>query len=78
MATKIYQSSGFRTAGNWQTTPQAAFGSALVRLADTVSQWLERARGRRQLRSLDDRLLHDLGVTRADVEREAAKPFWRP
>ncbi len=33
-------------------------------------------RQRRQLRQLDAHLLHDLGISRAEAEREAQKPFW--
>jgi uncharacterized protein YjiS (DUF1127 family) len=47
------------------------------RLAALVSRWRERARGRRQLASLDARARNDLGLTRLDVARECAKPFWR-
>jgi len=39
--------------------------------------WRERARQRRQLRSLSDRMLRDIGLTRADVLAESSKPFWR-
>ena len=39
--------------------------------------WQERARQRRHLASLDDRLLRDMGLSRADAERESALPFWR-
>ena len=42
----------------------------------TLRLWRERARQRRALSQLDDRLLADIGVTRADAERECAKPFW--
>jgi uncharacterized protein YjiS (DUF1127 family) len=28
--------------------------------------------------TLDDRMLRDIGLARADVENEAGKPFWRP
>lgn len=40
--------------------------------------WYARAHERRALMELDERLLRDIGVTRADAEHEASKPFWRP
>jgi uncharacterized protein YjiS (DUF1127 family) len=40
-------------------------------------RWHELTRQRRTLRTLDDRMLKDIGVTRADAEREAGRPFWR-
>ena len=39
--------------------------------------WDRRARERGQLRSLDDRALADLGLTRADILRAAKKHFWQ-
>lgn len=66
-------------------TPEAGlygreFTRALKRLTDdvfsTVLEWQERARQRRHLSELDERMLQDIGVTRADVDRETAKPFW--
>lgn len=42
--------------------------------------WLSMER-RRQLKAmlhLDDRLLRDVGVTRAEVRLECAKPIWQP
>lgn len=42
----------------------------------TLAMWVARARSRRQLLALDDRLLADIGLTRADVHHEARKPFW--
>jgi uncharacterized protein YjiS (DUF1127 family) len=47
------------------------------RLSDTLLDWHLRSRGRRHLLALDDRILLDVGLTRADAYREAAKPFWR-
>jgi uncharacterized protein YjiS (DUF1127 family) len=44
---------------------------------DTLRLWQERARGRRQLRTFDDHLLRDIGLTRLQAEAEADKPFWR-
>jgi uncharacterized protein YjiS (DUF1127 family) len=40
-------------------------------------RWHELARQRRALLTLDDRMLKDIGLTRADAEREAGRPFWR-
>jgi uncharacterized protein YjiS (DUF1127 family) len=37
---------------------------------DSLLLWMEERRQRRHLRELDDRLLKDIGLTRADVERE--------
>lgn len=39
--------------------------------------WRERARQRRALAELDDRMLRDIGVTRRAAVQECAKPFWR-
>ena len=38
---------------------------------------LERARQRQALRALDDWVLKDIGLSRADVMRESDKPFWQ-
>ena len=37
---------------------------------------LERRRSRKALRELDDRLLKDIGISRADAYRESSRPFW--
>ena len=49
-----------------------------------ASAWLDRLydrldvmRQRRQLRALPDHLLHDIGVSRCDAEREGSKHFWQ-
>lgn len=47
-------------------------------LIDGVLAWQERARSRHALQALDDRMLRDMGISRADVQRECDKPFWRP
>ena len=55
--------------------------AALLRLPgavlDTLLLWQERAAQRRRLGTLDDRMLKDIGVSRAEAEHEAATPFWR-
>jgi uncharacterized protein YjiS (DUF1127 family) len=38
---------------------------------------MDRAGERRAMRGLGEHILRDIGLSRADVEREASKPFWR-
>ena len=64
-----------------QTTPLGAHPSYLN--GGRLRAWVgflwtgfERCRQRRALADLDDRLLHDIGITRSEAQREAAKPFW--
>jgi uncharacterized protein YjiS (DUF1127 family) len=52
-------------------------GLWLWRAADLLLTWHERARQRRQLLTLNDHMLRDIGLTRADVLAESSKPFWR-
>jgi uncharacterized protein YjiS (DUF1127 family) len=42
-----------------------------------LATWQQRVRDRRLLLSLDDHTLKDIGLSRADIAREAGKPFWR-
>jgi len=49
----------------------------LERAADLLGGWRQRAADRRHLLALDDGMLRDIGLSRADVELEAGKPFWR-
>lgn len=49
-----------------------------ARALEVIQAWHERAQQRRQLLSLGDHMLKDLGLDRADVDAEASKPFWRP
>ena len=57
--------------------PRARFAGVLRRLGQRVVAWQERARMRRGLAAMDDRLLRDIGMTRAEAHREYDKPFWR-
>ena len=45
-------------------------------LARKLLSWIARGKQRCDLAQLDDRLLRDIGITRAAAMREAAKPFW--
>jgi len=53
------------------------WGALVTRAVDLLMTWDERTRQRRQLRSLGDSMLRDLGLSPADVEVEVTKPFWR-
>ncbi|MFE1600808.1 DUF1127 domain-containing protein [Methylobacterium sp. ID0610] len=46
-------------------------------LIERLELWAQRHRQRRDLQSLPERTLMDLGLSRADASREAGKPFWR-
>ncbi|MGO8915903.1 MAG: DUF1127 domain-containing protein [Stellaceae bacterium] len=46
-------------------------------LLAALADWRRRVRARAELLRFSDRQLRDIGVTRADVEHEYAKPFWR-
>jgi uncharacterized protein YjiS (DUF1127 family) len=48
----------------------------LLHAIELVLGWREVARQRRALLTLDERLLKDIGITRADAEREASRPLW--
>jgi uncharacterized protein YjiS (DUF1127 family) len=41
-----------------------------------VAVWIKRSWQRRDLASLDDRILRDIEVIRRDAVRESAKPGW--
>ena len=50
---------------------------ACGRAGGVIGEWRSRSRDRAKLAMLDDRMLRDIGVTRADVMYECDKPFWR-
>jgi uncharacterized protein YjiS (DUF1127 family) len=49
----------------------------LTGLVLALLAWQERAEQRYRLAELDDAMLKDLGLHRADVEQEMRKPFWQ-
>ncbi len=50
---------------------------APTQIVALLREWRERRRSRAELASLDERMLRDIGVSRADVWHEINKPFWR-
>ncbi len=55
----------------WRGLAAAAAGAI-----DRLLRWQELASQRRALLALEPRLLSDIGLSRADAVREAARPFW--
>ena len=53
----------------------AGLGGRLQALLQAFERWHEEARTRRHLARLDDRLLRDIGLSRADVGPELPAPF---
>ena len=70
----------FRWGSNLSEAARSTFAAATMsagRAVDLLVSWRRRATDRRHLLTLDDGLLRDIGLSRADVESEAGKPFWR-
>jgi uncharacterized protein YjiS (DUF1127 family) len=49
----------------------------LSRVRAVLREWRQRKSGRLELARLDERMLHDIGLTRVDIFCEINKPFWR-
>jgi uncharacterized protein YjiS (DUF1127 family) len=50
--------------------------SLVKKMLETLSVWQERTAQRRQLVNLDQRMLQDIGITRADAINEFHKSVW--
>ena len=57
--------------GFWQH-----LGNILKRIGNTIVRWDQLFQQRQQLLKMDDRLLSDIGLSKADVQRIAGKRFW--
>jgi uncharacterized protein YjiS (DUF1127 family) len=72
----------FETSVAADRRPRTGLLGSLVRAVTAAAElfyvWQERAAQRAHLAGLEDHLLKDMGIGRADADQEAAKPFWRP
>ena len=82
MTMVLFRGVAEKATPNW--TPTAAESGCRPRdqyrrsvLARIAEAW-QRRRSRVYLPLLDDRMLKDIGITRAEADREAGKPFWLP
>ena len=51
--------------------------AATKKVGATLSVWASRMEDRRQLASMSDRMLTDIGLSRAEVSVEVDKYFWQ-
>ena len=60
----------------WQASTRR-LSDFLRGVCTTLREWRWRRNGRLELARLDERMLHDIGLTRIDADYEIDKPFWR-
>jgi len=69
--------SNFGTSRAVRQGKSSYIGEGLVTVFNRVADWAERRRTRNHLYQMPDYILHDIGVSRSDVETEWQKPFWK-
>jgi len=55
---------------------QGATAPFWKRIVQRVLHWHELARQRRELATMSDEALKDIGLSRADIQQEVERPFW--
>jgi len=64
-------------AGGTENSILRRLSYLLRRSANRIHRWAQRAEQRRQLREMDEHMLKDIGLSRADVQRIAGRRwFW--
>lgn len=63
--------------GQWIKAGWAMFKADAAQLGMVMMVWQKRAQERRAMKSLSDEILADIGVSRAEMNLQADKPFWR-
>ena len=53
------------------------FEATAVKVQKTLTTWAARSEDRHQLSAMSDRMLMDIGLSRADVAVETDKYFWQ-
>ncbi|NVJ91122.1 MAG: DUF1127 domain-containing protein [Methylocystaceae bacterium] len=63
--------------GQWAKAGVRMVKTDVLQLLKLLVTWQERSRQRRHMLSLSNETLKDVGLSRADIEGEAQKPFWQ-
>lgn len=72
-----FDASGIAAPQAVASSRRAGVGGFVAALFDGLATWTERRRQRWALERMPDHMLADIGLSRADAEQEAEKPFWR-
>ncbi|WP_191964449.1 DUF1127 domain-containing protein [Marinobacter confluentis] len=67
-----FNTTTIKTAG---ATPRAS--TVKFNVFAMLTRWRINYKGRKELASLPDFMLKDLGISRSQVEQEYSKPFWK-
>ena len=70
------QSTSVTALAYLQSRPLTPTATLAVHFAVVLVSWAERRRSRIALSRLDDHMLDDIGVSRAQAQKEAQRPFW--
>ena len=65
------------TWGEWAGSGIRMLRGELVNVMGRVRTWMDRSYQRRMLASMEAHRLEDIGVSRAEAERESTKAFWQ-
>jgi uncharacterized protein YjiS (DUF1127 family) len=65
-------------SGHPLVAPRASWSGILGLVVATLHVWLSRRVARRELGSLDERMLRDIGLDAGTVDYEVRQWFWRP
>ena len=77
MSNRIDTFSNFTTPENWALALIRKLDRVVTVILGSIYDSRRRVAERHLLATLDDRMLHDLGLTRCDVQHEIRKRFWQ-
>jgi uncharacterized protein YjiS (DUF1127 family) len=72
-----FEHAGGPIAGSGRPPARHLASNAAARVAARFREWRRRTKDRTQLATLDDRMLADIGITRAEAQFLSDKPFWK-